>query len=359
MDSRQRAEERAVRVAPLPSTTGKNPYHDLFYQALEPFGVTRVRDVVYDVGWFQERRGRVDWVHIHFPGYLCDCNSPSRWYAVRGSLRFVAFRFRLRLMGFRIAWTCHNILPHQSRSRVLDWLAHVALAKLAHLVIVHSHAGRRDLARYFGRVRNVVHVPLGHLIGVYPNTITREAARRRLGLPEGAAVYLFLGYIWPYKGVEELIDAFRALEDPDGVLVLAGEPLSAEYRQALVARIGSDARIHPCFGLVADEDLQVYFNAADLTVLPFRKVLTSFSLMLSLSFGVPVLVRRIGSIIEYLSPEVAHIMGRDETLTQGMARAQARRRRGELKSGAPVLGWSRLFDWERMARVVAPTLGSG
>ena len=32
---------RPIQVAPLPSTTGKNPYHDLFYQALEPFGVKK------------------------------------------------------------------------------------------------------------------------------------------------------------------------------------------------------------------------------------------------------------------------------------------------------------------------------
>ena len=47
---------------------------------------------------------------------------------------------------------------------------------------------------------------------------------------------------------------------------------------------------------IEDEDVQVYFNAADIVVLPFKKNTTSGSALLALSFGKPIIAPLIGSI---------------------------------------------------------------
>ena len=47
-----------------------------------------------------------------------------------------------------------------------------------------------------------------------------------------------------------------------------------------------------------EEDLASLFSMPDLVVLPFKKILNSGSVMLALSFGKPVLVPAMGSIIE-------------------------------------------------------------
>ena len=54
-------------------------------------------------------------------------------------------------------------------------------------------------------------------------------------------------------------------------------------------------------GFIKDDEFQLFFNAADVTVLPFTNVLNSGSLLLSMSFGSPVIAPRIGSI-----PEIAY-----------------------------------------------------
>ncbi len=362
--SSAKAQEPRIVVAPLPPAAGKNAYHDLFYGALAPLGIERLREVEYDLDWFQQNARWIDWVHIHFTIYYY--NNRSLWLTLTQGLAFIRFLWRLRRMGLRIAWTCHNLFPHESRSRAVDYLVRLVLAHVSDFVIVHSLAAKRGVRRCFGRFRGVVYVPLGHMVGHYPNTVSRDEARARLGVPGGATVYLLLGNIRPYKGVEELIEAFKQLPDPDSILLLAGsvapefgQPEVQHYRASLLERIAGDARIRAHFELVPDEDLQLYFNAADLAVLPFRKVLTSASLILALSFGVPVVMPRIASIMEYVNDRVAYLMAPGERLDEALARARARRRSGALEAGQPVVDWVSRFDWNTGARVVAEAFRRG
>ena len=70
--------------------------------------------------------------------------------------------------------------------------------------------------------RGVVVVPHGNYIERYPNHISRQEALQQLDLPGGEFVYLFLGLLRPYKGVEDLIDAFNKLAPPTGRLLIVG-----------------------------------------------------------------------------------------------------------------------------------------
>ena len=53
--------------------------------------------------------------------------------------------------------------------------------------------------------------------------------RRRLDLPDAAFVYACLGLMRPYKGLEELLPAFRELAGEDLRLVVAGRPPDEAY----------------------------------------------------------------------------------------------------------------------------------
>jgi hypothetical protein len=130
----------------------------------------------------------------------------------------------------------------------------------------------------------------GHYIGAYPDFVSREAARDALGLAEGDDVILFTGQIRPYKGAEALIGVVRRLlaERPRAVLLLAGVmqfDLLAEVTPALTE--AERARIRTTDRFLDDMEMQLFFRAADVAVYPYQKILTSGSLMLALSFGVP------------------------------------------------------------------------
>jgi beta-1,4-mannosyltransferase len=109
---------------------------------------------------------------------------------------------------------------------------------------------------------------------------------------------LFLGLLRPYKGLEELLPAFRSLPDPDATLLIAGRPRPSDYAARLASQVASDPRVrwHPYF--VPDAEVQLWMNAADAVVLPYRQITTSGAAMLAWSFGKPVIAPALPAFIE-------------------------------------------------------------
>ncbi len=149
-------------------------------------------------------------------------------------------------------------------------------------------------------------VPHGSFRSVYPNDTTRAEARARLGLDPDRPVILHFGLVRPYKSVPELVDAFRALGHPEAQLLVAGkvwdEALEAEIRDRARGVAGIDLR----FGWIPFEETQLHFNACDLVVLPYRRILNSGAALLALGFDRPVLVPGTGAM-----PELQERFGSD------------------------------------------------
>ena len=195
-------------------------------------------------------------------------------------------------------------------------------------IVVMSHAAENELRATF-RVpeRCAVRViPHGHYIDAYPNTIAREVARERLGLLASARVVLSLGRIGRYKGLDKLVRSFSSVAQPGDVLVIAGRPqdqkLIAELRDLATSLCPSQASIRLEPTLIPDDELQIYFGACDLVVLPFERVLNSGSLLLAMSFGRCVVAPSIGSLHEIGCPEA--FFEYDEGEAGGLASALAK-----------------------------------
>jgi glycosyltransferase involved in cell wall biosynthesis len=141
-------------------------------------------------------------------------------------------------------------------------------------------------------------IPHGHYRDSYPNTTTPEHARRVLDLPADAPVLLFFGQVRPYKGVVELIDAFRAVTDPAARLVVAGRPVDDAIAGAVRRAADRDARVQVHLGLVPPDDVQQFFAAADLVALPYVETLNSGAALLALSFDRRVLGPATGAFAE-------------------------------------------------------------
>jgi glycosyltransferase involved in cell wall biosynthesis len=340
-----------IRIAPLPPTSGLSPYYALFYGALAPHGIGHVPDAEWDIGWFSANRDRVDWAHFHWvSGYY---QSLSRLLAVRRAAALARFVRELHRLGIGVLWTLHNLFPHEWRSRAVDWAVRVTLAHQADVVIAPSQHARRQLARYFWRTRNVVTVLHGHVADHYPNTVSREEARRRLGLSREAFVYLLLGALRPYKGAEELIASFRAIADERSILLVAGQPLSGDYARWLRASAGEDPRVRLMLDAVPDEEVQLHFNAADLATFPYRRILSSGSVILSQS---PVLVPDMPSLREYVMPGSAYLIPRGQRLSEALCRAKQEVRDGRIRGGAELIASIRRLDWGLSVEPLVPLL---
>lgn len=298
-----------TRVAFFPSQNPVNPYIANLTSALAREGVEFCPAPAHlTQAWVRQNRGQIDILHFNWPNYFYA--APQLKDAVDGALLFLRCASLAKDYGYKIVWTVHNVFGHDVEQREVDQLVSVALARMADALIVHCQCARDRIRQFFDRTGDdIFYAPHGNYIQSYPNTISRAEARAALGFGQEEFIYLFFGYVRPYKGVARLVEVFRSLPNQQARLIIAGHPHPTSYVAELRDRAGDDGRIRLDTRLVPVPDVQVYLNAADVVVLPFDSILTSGSLILALSFGRPVIAPAVGAIPELVSVEPGREIG--------------------------------------------------
>jgi D-inositol-3-phosphate glycosyltransferase len=170
----------------------------------------------------------------------------------------------------------------------------------------------------------------------------RDRARCKLDLPVDESIVLFVGRIEPLKGIDVAVRAVAQLPTPARLLVVGGDGQDAGRKDALLelaSELGVEGRV-TFVDAIPHADLPLYYNAADVCVVP--SYYESFGLVAleAMSCGLPVVASRVGGLKEtvidghtgYLVPwrcadsfaERLGLLLSDETLRRRMGR-EARR----------------------------------
>ena len=271
----------------------RNPYQRLLYDELAELGFPLAPPAKLKARWLWSSRKMVGVLHFHWPqGYWRYNRDPGRFRGALSGLTLAAFAGRLvlaRLLGYRIAWTVHQVYPHEIATARIDRCGAVVLAAFSHLLLVHDEATARSVEQELGRsARKLEIVPHGSYIGVYPEGRDRATVREELGVSEDSVVFLCFGDLRAYKAVEVVLKAFQDADAPNAVLLLAGAIGDEHVASSAHAAIAADPRIRPLLGFIPDDRVAEIFAAADVAVLPRRDGGTSGALVLALSMGIPV-----------------------------------------------------------------------
>ncbi|WP_429948494.1 glycosyltransferase family 4 protein [Comamonas sediminis] len=111
---------------------------------------------------------------------------------------------------------------------------------------------------------------------------------------DGSGMHVgFLGRIVEEKGIEYLVDGFRALPDPDARLLIAGEFLDiagGSVIERVRRRINDDSRIK-LLGFISDEDLGDFYGSLDVFALPSINPFEAFGIVQveAMMMGIPVI----------------------------------------------------------------------
>ncbi len=323
-----------------------NPYTRLLASALEAAapGLHCAHEEALSPATVRRWRGKAAVFHVHWAELLY--HSPR---AGRAGLKLAALLLALlqaRRAGIALVYTAHNVAPHETAHPALDRLADAVLYRLVDAVHVHDDESRQEvLTRH---PRRVAVIPHGNYIGAYPDACTRVEARRQLAIADTTLVYLALGRIRPYKGLDDLICAFRQLPGEDLTLLIAGHPHDPAYGASLRALAAHDRRIHLHLHYVPDDQVQVYLRASDVCVLPYRSATTSGVAILAFSFACPVIAPDMGpfrSLVAsgsgILYPPGAHGLRDALASARHCATEEAR---------AAALAVARSLDWGPLAR---------
>jgi D-inositol-3-phosphate glycosyltransferase len=211
-----------------------------------------------------------------------------------------------RLFGKRIVFTAHNVNTRKRDGRD-SWFNRLSLRIqywLCHQILVHTAAMKDELVTDFGiRSPRVTVIPFG-INNTCPSTpLGYREARERIGLGPSEKVLLFFGQIAPYKGLEYLVSAFSELAKQDAGyrLLIAGKVKkgSSGYWNEIQSRIGASeirTRVSTRIEHIPDKEVEWYFKAADVVVIPYVEIFQSGVPFLSYSFGLPVIATDVGSL---------------------------------------------------------------
>jgi glycosyltransferase involved in cell wall biosynthesis len=355
----RRANRRCVVF--WPDYSRSNPYQKLLYRK-----VRTTHDVVAGtiesalsiLGEF-EFRSMVTF-HLHWLNFIF-AHVKTAEEAERAARDFVQKLRDFKASGGRVVWTIHNTVSHDSEYEETELRLSEEIAEIADVLHFHSQRSIDEVAASFlFRREKAVVSRHGSFVGVYPDVVDRDGARRALDIPADADVLLSLGQIRGYKGLDRLIDAFRDLsrDRPDVILLIAGEDKAGLLPGMLEGLPPGDrARIRVAARRIDDFEMQVFFRAADLAVFPYRRILTSGSLLLAMSFGVPTVVPEVGMCREVLGVRTAGFPyapdADGQALLEAIERGLAHKDRGELSAiGRNARARAESLRWPDFSRVL-------
>ena len=197
--------------------------------------------------------------------------------------------------------TVHNVKPHES-GWAFDAASRVLYA-LSDRLIVHSRSNVGQLAAAY-RIPpdKIAVVPHGPLQPPEGSEISRGEARRRLEIGENAKVLLLFGALRRYKGVDVALAAVRKLVrvHPEVLLLIAGSLWERGDRYPrMIERLGLERNVRCRFEYVPEPDVSAYLRAADVVLLPYHHFAGQSGVgALALSFGLPLVVSRVGGLEE-------------------------------------------------------------
>ncbi len=214
-----------------------------------------------------------------------------------------------RLRQHRVTGLLHNAIPHdagvvQKQLSLLFFTSCDDFVTLSRSVTDDFKA----LIEHDESSKNVRVTTLFHPVYPHSNTsVQRDQARAQFGLSAGCKVLLFFGLIRKYKGLDLLLRAFMELDDSYH-LIIAGEAyISLDEMKAGIPETHF-SRVHWHSDFIADEDLPLYFGAADLLVLPYRNATQSGVTATALHFNLPIVASNVGGLSEYIDHGVTGLL---------------------------------------------------
>ncbi|MCC6793215.1 MAG: glycosyltransferase [Thermomicrobiales bacterium] len=184
------------------------------------------------------------------------------------------------------------------------------------------------------------HAPAGKICTIPPGVDTalfrqmdRTHARAVLDLPQDRSIVLFVGRIDPIKGIDVLLQSARTITEsmttPPLILFVGGSldgdghpvgPLAEVQAQAEALGVADICRF---MGSRPQDQLPLFYSAADITAVPSRYESFGLAAVESMACGTPVVASRVGGLTFTIEDEETGLLvphGESAELAQAITR---------------------------------------
>ena len=147
----------------------------------------------------------------------------------------------------------------------------------------------------------IVRIPNG--VPTATTASSREAVRRRLDLPLDETIVAYLGRFSAYKGVNDLVAAWRSDPPLGATLLLVGYRPDRPPEEQIAVEPGDGVLVREWVDVPAD-----YLRATDIFVLPSRAEGMSNVLLEALSIGTAAIATRVGAAEDMIEDGVSGLL---------------------------------------------------
>lgn len=206
------------------------------------------------------------------------------------------YRLLKCFLGFRLVFTAHNLLPHDSGSRYV--MAYKKWYALVDAIIVHTNDTKTDMMDQFGIDSSKINVIAHGLLDIQESVSYSSERLHELDLRynlDGNLVFSSLGAQSFYKGVDLLVDIWSATPELNGnphlkfVLVGPNKGVDTSALRNVENVIVSEERI-------PNDEFCYLLSHTDVYLLPYRSISQSGALLTAISAHIPVLATTVGGL---------------------------------------------------------------
>jgi glycosyltransferase involved in cell wall biosynthesis len=200
-----------------------------------------------------------------------------------------------------VLFTCHNVFPHE-RFPMDRFLCKMVLRQ-GNYYIVQSHLDEKDLLSVKADAEYIV-TPHPTYNAFKMQGMSKEDARKLLNVEQETPMLLFFGFVRAYKGLKYLLDAMQEITQQITELQLWVVGDFGEDREGYLEQIernGLKDYVTLVEGYIPDREVEKYFAAADLVVLPYTSATQSGIVQIAYGFETPVVVTDVGGLPDVVS----------------------------------------------------------
>ena len=210
----------------------------------------------------------------------------------------------IKLLFSKLVITAHDItsFSEQTNSSFISKLVY----RLVDLILTHNKFSRDEITKKDPALKDKINIiPHGNYTPFINIQKDKLLSREFLNLPLEKTILLFFGMIKKVKGLEVLLESLREVvaTNSDIILLIAGKPWQNDFQNYHKIidenNLSNNVILHTKF--IEDNEVEYYYAASDLVVLPYKKIYQSGVLMMALSYEKPVLVSDLPPLKEVIT----------------------------------------------------------
>jgi len=323
-------------------------------------------------------------LHIHV---RINSINPFNWISVGRELKkkrpdLIVVRYWLPFMGpslgsilrivkqnkhTKIVCIADNIIPHEKRVGDVPFTKYFVAAIDAFITMSEKVLG--DLTQFApGKPAQFVAHPLYDNFG---EKISKEEARKYLGIALDEKILLFFGFIRKYKGLDILLDAMKILKVSSEKLSVSDNlPLRADCKLLIAGEFYEDRKVYDeqierlgikdslilKTAFIADSEVKYYLCAADVVVQPYRSATQSGVTPLAYHFEKPMIVTNVGGLPSLVPDDKVGLIA--EPMAESIAtKIQEYFQKGAAHFLPNLIKEKKKYSWSKMVQTIFEVAG--